>query len=517
MSAPSSNEIETQETDNRLSPDALGAGISIMLLLTVGQRVVGLLRQVLVCRHLAPEDLGRWNLSFSMIILLAPLIVLGLPGTFGRYAEYYRHRGQVRSFFFKTMCVTGLLTLVGAATLAVTASTSAWLVYSDASQAPLILLLVPTIIAVIAFNTLTEMMSSLRQVKLVAYMRFGHALTFSLCALALVISYRGSTKALIASYAVASILTCLAAAVPIYRAWHAMSDAAASPTMPIWSKLLPFAGWIWLSDLLSNLFAAADRYMMIHLTHSGANEAAAMIGQYHSSRIVPQLFIAVAALVATAILPYLSNDWESGARNRVSNLLQTALKGFAIATTLGGLLLMLMGPWLFGQVMGGKYAEGLAVLPMTLLYCTFYGLFFIAQNFLLCCEKGGQISIALGIGLLLNVLLNFAMVPLWGLSGGVLATVIANAISLVVVYWLNQRQGMSWQPGSFLATALPLCFLLAPIAGLCVTIAAIYFGTKHRLLFSEEELSIASATFDKFSQRFLGRTFTWFHPLNTSQ
>ena len=44
MSAPSSNEIETQETDNRLSPDALGAGISIMLLLTVGQRVVGLLR-----------------------------------------------------------------------------------------------------------------------------------------------------------------------------------------------------------------------------------------------------------------------------------------------------------------------------------------------------------------------------------------------------------------------------------------------------------------------------------------
>ena len=515
MSPTSTKTAENQTAIPVLRPDTLGAGISIMLLLTVGQRGIGFLRQVLVCRHLAPEDLGRWNLSFSMIIMLAPLIVLGLPGTFGRYAEYYRHRGQVRSFFLKTMCVTGLLTLAGTATLALTAGTSAWLIYSDARQTHLVLLLVPTVIAVIAFNTLTEMMSSLRQVKLVAYMRFGHALTFSLCALTLVMFYRGSTQALIASYAIASLLTCFAAAIPIYRAWQSMSDATSSSTMPLWAKLLPFAGWIWLSDLLSNLFAAADRYMMIHLAHAGANEAAATIGQYHSSRIVPQLFIAIAALIAAAILPYLSNDWESGQRNRVSTMLQTVLKGFAIATTFGGLTLMLISPWLFGAVMGGKYAEGLIVLPMTLLYCTFYGLFFIAQNFLLCCEKGGQISIALGIGLLLNVVLNFVMVPIWGLSGGVLATVIANSASLIAVYWLNHRQGMTWQSGSFLATALPLCFLLGPLPGIGVAMATIYLGTKQRLLFSEEELAMTSATADKLSQRFLGRSFTWFQPLNT--
>ena len=122
-------------------PDSLAVGISVMLVLTVGQRLIGLFRQILVCRFLSPEDLGRWNLSFSMLFLLAPLFVLGLPGTFGRYAEYYRHRGQVQRFFRKTLAATVLLTLGGCLLLMLTAERSAWLIYSDAGQTSLIWLM----------------------------------------------------------------------------------------------------------------------------------------------------------------------------------------------------------------------------------------------------------------------------------------------------------------------------------------------------------------------------------------
>ena len=156
-------------------PDSLAVGISVMLALTVGQRLIGLLRQILVCRFLSPEDLGRWNLSFSMLFLLAPLFVLGLPGTFGRYAEYYRHRGQVQRFFRKTLAATVLLTLGGCLLMLLTAEPSAWLIYSDTGQVSLIWLMVPTLVAVIAFNSMVEIMSSLRQVRLVALTRVQNA------------------------------------------------------------------------------------------------------------------------------------------------------------------------------------------------------------------------------------------------------------------------------------------------------------------------------------------------------
>lgn len=501
-------ETHPTPTHQAFTPDSLATGISIMLLLTVGQRLIGFARQVLVCRYLAPEDLGRWNLSFSMIMLLAPLFVLGLPGTFGRYAEYYRHRGQIRRFFRKTLLATVLLTLLGGVSLLLTAQPSAWLIYSDASQTSLILLLVPTLISVIAFNSLVEVMSSLRQVRLVAFMRFGHALLFSLSSLAFIVFYQGATQALIASYAVASVLVCLAVLVPTTAVFRSMTDTPHTRELPLWSKLLPYAGWIWLADLLSNFFAAADRYMMIHLIHGGADQAAAVIGQYHSSRIVPQLFIAVAVLIGMAILPYLSHDWESGDRRKVSHDLQTALKGFAVLTTLGGLLVIFISPWLFGQVMGGKYAEGLAVLPMTLVYCTFFGLFCIAQNYLFCSEKGGYISIALGLGLVANVALNLAFVPLWGLLGGVIATLIANTLSLAGIYWFNHRLGMQLSQGTMAASALPLCFLLGPTHGLIVVLATLYFGIKYQLLFDQHELHAFDTILKSAVQRVPGQRFT---------
>ncbi len=314
MNLPDINSHDSTEASSEFQPDSLAAGISIMLLLTVGQRCVGFARQVLVCRYLEPDDLGRWNLAFSMMMLLAPLFVLGLPGTFNRYAEFYRHRGQVRSFFRKTLMATVALTILGSVAMLLAAKPSAWLIFSDTTQVPLVLMLVPTLVSVIAFNSLVEMMSSLRQVRLVAYMRFGHALLFSLLALAMVIHFQGTTEALIASYALASLLTCAAVTFPVLRIWRSVADQPRAASLPLWSKLLPFAGWIWLADLMSNLFAAADRYMMIHLMHGDPDQAAALIGQYHSSRIIPQLFVAVAILLGAAILPYLSNDWEDGRR-----------------------------------------------------------------------------------------------------------------------------------------------------------------------------------------------------------
>ena len=39
----------------------------------------------------------------AFIMLAAPVIVLSLPGTFSRYVEHYRQRGQLKTFLKRTL------------------------------------------------------------------------------------------------------------------------------------------------------------------------------------------------------------------------------------------------------------------------------------------------------------------------------------------------------------------------------------------------------------------------------
>ena len=76
-------------------------------MLTVVQRLVGFVRAVLFCRWLDAEQLGLWDMAFSFLLLAAPLSVLAIPGSFGRYLEHYRRRGQLRRFLRWTMLACG--------------------------------------------------------------------------------------------------------------------------------------------------------------------------------------------------------------------------------------------------------------------------------------------------------------------------------------------------------------------------------------------------------------------------
>ncbi len=92
---PSSN---PQLNRRSLQADTLAASVIILLVATAVQRTIGFGRGVMFCRWLSPETLGQWEMTYSFLMLAAPLAVLGVPGSFGRYAEHYRQRGHLRTF-----------------------------------------------------------------------------------------------------------------------------------------------------------------------------------------------------------------------------------------------------------------------------------------------------------------------------------------------------------------------------------------------------------------------------------
>lgn len=487
-----------------LPTDTLVDSVMILLGLTVVQRLVGFVRAVLFCRWLDPEQLGLWDMAFSFLLLAAPLSVLAIPGAFGRYSEYYRQRGQLRAFLRWTVLICGGLALAAIVAILFLRRWVAELVFGTEDESTMVVLAAGCLATVIAYNFLVELFTALRNIRLVSIMQLVNSVTFAALGVGLLLGWQCSAASVVLAYGGSCLIAAAWAGCIVARTLRTRVAQPAcarhlkpAPLTAMLAKVVPFAGWVLLASVLTNLFGVVDRYMIVHFSNTSAGEALDMVGNYHSSRVVPLLLVSIASMLGTMIVPHLSHDWEAGRRDLVQARLRLFLKLFGFALYAAVVAVLLASPLLFQIAFRGKFPGGETVLPWTLVYCTWFGLSMVAQNYLLCAEKARMASIALAGGLVLSVLLNLELLPRLGLQGAVLSTSAANALSLGLICIFNRQQGFHLDDGVKLVFVLPMLVCLGPwvalFALIAVPIAAL--GTD-RLLTSDEKQQI----FDGISQ-----------------
>ncbi len=116
--------------------DFLLTGVMVMLVVNGFQRVVGLLRGLGFCRFLSEEQLGGWALANSFFVIAVPIALLGLPGSFGKFSEYYRQRKQLGDYVTQVLLVASVGVLVSLSMLVIASEHFNWLVLGgNASKA----------------------------------------------------------------------------------------------------------------------------------------------------------------------------------------------------------------------------------------------------------------------------------------------------------------------------------------------------------------------------------------------
>jgi O-antigen/teichoic acid export membrane protein len=458
---------------------------------SVVQRSVGFGRGVLFMRWLTPEELGQWDMAYSFLLLAAPLVVLGLPGSFGRYLELYRQRQQLRTFLRRTAMWTAALTGAAVSLIAFWTPAFSWLIFGRKDQKNLVLLIGGSLVAVILHQFLEALFAALRKFRIVSMMQFCQSLLFALVSLSLLWWWRLSAESIVVGYGVACLISATAMLL-----WTSRSIAeVAAPGEEVshrdfWPPLVQFAMWVWFTNLLCNLFAVADRYMLVHWSGLDEHEALVQVGYYHSSRVVPLLLISLADLLAGVVMPYLSHDWERGERRRVSDHMNLILKLTAVGMLGASVLILLGAPLLFHVAIGGRFNPGMAVLPWTLTYCVWYAILIVAQNYIWCAEQTRLGSVPLGVGLVTNIALNLVLLPIWGLYGAVLATTLSTGLSLGLLYWLNRRAGMELQRGLIWLSIAPLSLGGGTWLAAAVLMAILIAAPFTKLLFTEQERAL---------------------------
>jgi polysaccharide transporter, PST family len=458
-----------------LRTDSLAASVIILLVLSIVQRLIGFARQILVCRWLDPNQLGEWDICFKFLMLGAPLAVMGLPGSFGRYLEHYRHRGHLKTFLRRTAAASTVLACLATIAIGALRHWVSELVFATPKQTEMVLLLAVCLIALVAYNFLTDVLTALRMVRVTSIVQFASGLLFALCSIVLLLGWQRNAAAIVVAYAGSCAVAFIVTIVWLRGMWPSIAESAEPlPHRQLWSKLVPFAAWLWTVNLLYNLVGVVDRYMMMHFAPT--SDPLTLVGHYHSSQVVPMLMVSMCGLIGGIIMPHLSHDWETGRTTDVATKLNLTIKLLGLAMLAGSVVTLFGAPLLFGVAFHGKYEGGLEILPWTLIYCVWMALIPLAQMYLWCAERPTLASLALAGSLVVNVALCFFLLPRFGLHGVVWATAAANLFALACIYRFNQWLGLRLDAGVWLITLLPLAlgagawFSLAALAAVSVAI-----------------------------------------------
>ena len=468
--------------------DSIATGVAFALVLTIGQRAIGFFRGLLFCRYMSDQQLGQWSLVWSFMMMLLPLSMLGLPGCFGRYTEHYRTRGQLGYFLSRITATSTVLTLAISMAMFLFPASFSNMIFRTPDRIMIIYAMAASVLMVSVSNFLASLMESLRQIKVLTMMRFITGVLFATLGLGLVLVMPNATVGATIGFGISSLIGAIPAMWILLRHRDAMKNTGeylAHSTM--WKRLAPFAVWMWASNFFNNCFDLSDRYMLLYCSPVSAELAEGLVGQYHSGRQIPLLLVSLSFMLGGVLIPYMSAHWEQGRKEAACNQLLWALKLMCLAFTFGGVAILLFAPFIFNTILEGRYDEGLSVLPMTMVYCIWFGLTSVAQNYLWVIEKGKWIALSVGVGLAVNLGLNWLLIPSMGVHGAAIATATSNGFLLAMIYTFNRFAGCKMDASIWFCSAIPLILLMPVYVAMVVATVIALVGWKSQTIFGDDE------------------------------
>lgn len=451
-----------------------------MLLMTVVQRGVGFVRGIWFCRLLDDTVVGQWSMAFGFITMITPLMMLGLPGAMPRYVERYRMAGHLSTFLRRIVLGTLVGSLLVMSAMLFAPHEFGWLIFRESSSRMLVWSVALTVLTVLVFNFVNELVSSLRQVRVVSVMQFLQGVGFTIYGIG-AIYMGGGLREVVLAYAFATIIATIPGWLVLVRNWSGVEVSDADfDSKQMWRSLLPYAAALWVMNLLTNTFELSDRYMILHLFNGSEDAARAAVGQYHSGKLIPTLLTSLATMFGGVLLPYLAADWEQGKTDAVQQRLSRVMFAMSAGFTACAAITLWMSPLLFSTLLEGRYSDGLAIQPMAFTFCIWAAIVTVAQSYLWVRERGSLVGWALAIGLAVNVVLNLLWLPPYGLAGAVAATMVSNGVVLVGIGLAMVRVGYQLDSSVWWVALLPLTLLAGWSIGLVASIGALMLHTPTR-------------------------------------
>ena len=484
------NECQSVVEPSQLRRDTFLSSVYLLLGLTILQKGLGFVRSVVICRNLSPEQMGQWSMTLTFMETVSPLLILSIPACFGRYFEKYESKRQLKGFIRQSVIVISLCFVTGLGVLFLFRTPIARFIYADSYYTPMLMTGLVVVIPYAIFGVVASILTGLRKSQTRTISEFVSGTMFTLLAVTLVALGGADAYTIAYSFAGAYCIASLFSLLRV-RGFYRQLDEDQQPLVwrGTWLRLAPIIVVFWMTDFLTNLFSTIDRYMIINLSPVQFGDPLQQVGNYEAAHVIPLLLSAFMAIVAKVLLPYLSNDWESGNKKLVADKINLSVKLGGIALIAGSTMILWVSGFLFETLFNNKYEGGFQVLPLVIFFYVGIAMSFLLLNYFWCCEKGKYAIFALLAGLVANVITNSILIGTYGIQGAAVGTVVAVATQFLILWvaaWSNGLRADWRTPLIFVAGSV---LLISPQVAL-IGFAAILVFAVSGLMFSPEERAI---------------------------
>jgi len=100
---------------------------------------------------------------------------------------------------------------------------------------------------------------------------------------------------------------------------------------------------------------------------------------------------------------------------------------------------IVMLPFPGGTLINSIYWQGLSILPLIVLAYFFYGLYVNFSIGVIIGKKPYKTAIALGVGVVINIISNIILVPEYGYTGAAYSIILAYFSAMIIIYFFSRK------------------------------------------------------------------------------
>ena len=441
---------------NRQIQNFLGSKVLIVLTGTVSQKLLALITTFFIARKLSTDAFGAYTLAMSVFLILVSVVQVGLPDSLVKYVSIAVSEGNDEKA--ASLTATSLLSVlffssVFGVSILVFSGTIVSYLESNLEFQNTILYIVFSVPLFVSVQIVASFLQGKGEVSKQQTLFLLRAIFFlSFCAMSVFAEL--SAERFCQLFLLANFATFLVAC---FFSYEELGKRRQIANFAEFQHTLKLGSIIFVNNVGWLLAATVDRFMLAKMSTFSD------VGVYSlTSTLSANIAIGVAAM-GMLVLPHCAVAYANGDRELLrKEYLRFTNVGYSVALVLGGAILLEGQPIL--ALAGHDYEQAVFSLwVLVLTHCIVASGGPCGKLLVVCkLEKQALFSSIAQAGL--NILLNYFLIPLYGVVGAALATLIAAVIARVYLYavvYLKLGISAPDRIGLFITVAFSVAFYIS--------------------------------------------------------
>ncbi len=415
----------------------------------------------IIVARIGSTELGLLNLGFSIVSFVAMIALLGLNGGLIRYISYYlgkKDKRKIKGVILDAIRIPSIIGIISFVLILIFADKIA-ILFNKPELTKIIFVFSFTIPFLILIEIFASIFASFKKIQYNVFIRDIFDKFMRLVLVIIFITLGFGLMGIVYAYTIAIILT---AFLLVYFSRKKEFILFNKKVKAVFStkELLVYSFPLTLSSLLTLLQKWTDIFIL------GYYKTASEVGIYNISFSTAALLSVIPTALMSLFIPVISNLYAQNKLKEIKAINTTVMKWIFIINLFFTSILIIFGKELVRIVFGLEYTQGYTALVILAISYLMLSLTHVYSNNLLTIKKTKLVSLLVFISTFIVILLNFLLVPKYGINGAAIATITATFVFLVLII-ISSYVIMRLQP-------INKIFIKSLIAGILTIVLFIY-------------------------------------------